>query len=108
MIDYIIGSDEVWDRIREIKVGYRIDSDRQSIEAVVKGKEKWCRKNRVSNKIRREVWDDEGRKRFREGLGGMEGEANTIEEEWKNMEDRIKEVMMRIEEERGREEKDER
>lgn len=38
----------------------------------------------------------------------MEEEANTIEEEWKNMEDRIKEVLMRIEEERGREKKVER
>lgn len=63
----------------------------------------------MSNKVRRGIWDDEGRKRFREGFGVIEEEANTIEKEWKNMEDRIKEVMMRIEEEeRGREEKVER
>lgn len=41
VIDYIIGSEEMWDRIREIKVGYKIDSEHQPIEAVVKGKEKW-------------------------------------------------------------------
>lgn len=55
VIDYIIGSEEVWEKIREIKIGYRIDSDHQPIEALVKEKEKWCRKNRVSNKVRRGI-----------------------------------------------------
>lgn len=55
VIDYIIGSAEVWERIREIKVGYRIDSDYQLVEKIVKGKERWCRTNRVSNKVRRGI-----------------------------------------------------
>lgn len=38
VIDYIIGSEEVRERIRELKV-YKIDLDHQSVEAVIKEKE---------------------------------------------------------------------
>lgn len=40
VIDYIIGSKEVRER-RELKVGYKIDSNHQPIEAVIKRKERW-------------------------------------------------------------------
>lgn len=38
IIDYIIGSEEVRERIRELKV-YKIDLDHQSVEAVIKQKD---------------------------------------------------------------------
>lgn len=44
MIDYVLGNKEVKDRIGEMKVGYRIESDHQLVEVVIKGREEWRRK----------------------------------------------------------------
>lgn len=52
VIDYIMESEEIRERIREVKVEDKIDSVHQPIEAVVKGKERWSRRN--GDKYRRE------------------------------------------------------
>lgn len=36
VIDYIIGSEEMRERIKKLKVGYKTDTDHQPIEAVIK------------------------------------------------------------------------
>lgn len=52
VIDYIMGSEEIRERIREVKIEDKIDSNHQPIEAVIKGKERWSRRN--GEKYRRE------------------------------------------------------
>lgn len=50
------------------------------------------------------IWDEKGKRNFREGLGRVE-EEGTIEEEWKRMKDKIKEVVRKVQEERGSDKK---
>lgn len=57
----------------------------------------------MNRKVWRGIWDEEKRKCFREEFGSVEVERNMLEEEWKKMENRIKEVIRKVKEERGRE-----
>lgn len=43
-------------RIREMRVGNRIDSDHQLVEIKIKEREKWRREGEKSKKGRRGVW----------------------------------------------------
>lgn len=46
VIDYIMRSGETKERIREMRVGYRVDSDNQPLEIVKKEVEKWRKKSK--------------------------------------------------------------
>lgn len=75
--DYIIGSEEMRERIKKMKVGYKTDTDHQPIEAVIKGKKKWSRRNEVGRRIWRRICDKDEGKSFREELGRVNEVGNT-------------------------------
>jgi len=73
VIDYAIGEEEVRERIREFKVGDRIESDHQPLELRIEGEVRMGRGGgkRKGKGIRRwkGVWSEDGRKDFVERLG---------------------------------------
>lgn len=74
VIAYIMESEEIRERIREIKVEDKIDSVHQPIEAAIKGKEE-------RRQVWKGIWNEERRKCFTEDVHNVEVEGNTLEEE---------------------------
>lgn len=85
LLDYVLGSKDVKEKIRELKIWDKIDSDHHPMEIVIEGRDKWRRECR-GGKCWKEVWDEEDRERFKQKLEGMMTEGGEVEEEWKKME----------------------
>jgi len=101
VIDYVMGEEEVKERIDRLRVGDRIDSDHHPVEVWMKGAEKKRRGSKRQEGYRRGVWDDESCKKFRERLGKMESGEEDVEIIWEEMEEKVKRVL--LETEKGRE-----
>lgn len=73
VIDYVIGGEEVKDRIKRMRIGDKVDSDHHPLEVWIKGAVQRRRERRREGKRNsdRGRWDEEGRSRYR---GKMEGE----------------------------------
>lgn len=54
------------ERIREMKIENKIDSDYQPVEAIIKRKKKGSRRSGVDRRIWRGIWNEEGRRNFTE------------------------------------------
>lgn len=103
VIDYIIGDRETREKVKRMRVGDRIDSDHHPLEMWIEGKRrggKRGRGKRGGGKKGRGIWNEEGKKKFKEKIEAWEGkEEEGIEEEWVGMEGRIKEVLLEVEKE---------
>jgi len=62
-------------------------------------------RGKVGERIWRDVWSEKGRNRFRQKLGGVELGERGLEEEWVEMEGKLKGAMKETEEELNKEEK---
>ncbi|XP_024891322.1 trichohyalin-like, partial [Temnothorax curvispinosus] len=81
VIDYIIGDEEVREKVERLEVGERIDSDHHPLILWVKGSSKRRQRRRGTEKMRRRgVWNDEGKTQFREKLGAIGGKRDLQEE----------------------------
>lgn len=97
VIDYAIRNLEIRERIKSLKIGDKVDSDYHPVEVWVedrgdrkkKGKKEW-----------RGIWDEEGRKEFKQSLGKIEIGTCSLEEQWREMEKRIKEALEEVESKR--------
>lgn len=101
VIDYVLGDKEVKDRVREMKIGDKVDSDHQPVEVVIGGKDKWRGVRSKERRVWRGVWDVEGCDEFRQRLGEVEKAGAELEEEWKGMKSRLKKTLKEVEEEMG-------
>lgn len=52
------------ERIREMKIENKIDSDYQPVEAIIKRKGKGSRRSGVYRRIWRGIWNEEGRRKL--------------------------------------------
>lgn len=48
------------ERIKEIRIKWKIDSDHQPLEVTIKGKERWEARNRIGRRCGRGRWDERG------------------------------------------------
>jgi len=108
-IDYVLGDEEVREEIEELRIGDKINSDHHPVEVKVKGRKRGRMIGKKERKERRGVWDEEGRKEFRQKLGECGGMRNeSIERQWKEMEEKLKRALRELEEKREEEIKIER
>jgi len=108
IIDYILGDEEVREKVRKFRVGEEVDSDHHPVEVWIKGREQRIKKFEGARGGRsgRGIWNTEGCKAYkeeiekillREGTGGLERE---------DMENEIREVIKGVERKMtGREER---
>lgn len=98
VIDYAIEDSEVKDKINRMRIGDRMDSDHHPIklwigEQVGEGKER-----KKGRKLRREIWNEEGRQVFNKKIEGIEMMEKELKEEWERMEERLKKAVEETEE----------
>jgi len=83
IIDYILGDEEVREKVRKFRVGEEVDSDHHPVEVWIKGREQRIKKFEGARGGRggRGIWNTEGCKAYkeeiekillREGTGGLE------------------------------------
>lgn len=101
VIDYVIGSWESRDKIEELTIGRKVDSDHLPIEIRLKGKEEWREKKGIRRKCWRSVWDEEECQEFEKRMRRVEERRGNMEEEWEELEGEIKETLKGIEEGKG-------
>lgn len=102
VIDYVIGEEEVKDRIERMKIGDKIDSVHQPVEVWLRKEESRRREGRRRGRRWRGVWE-EGSKVFREKIGGIKLGEEGLKREWEEMEGKVKKALRETEEERGKE-----
>ncbi|XP_076291061.1 uncharacterized protein LOC143214209 [Lasioglossum baleicum] len=94
VIDYILGNEETREGVEKMEVGERIDSDHAPLTVWVKGERKEKGRRAGGGKgLGVGNWSEEGIKDFREKFGrGKVGEVG-VEEDWKGLKEKIKEVL---------------
>jgi len=93
VIDYVVGDEELWEKISRIKVEDRIDSDHFPVMVEIKGKEKGVGKKRGEGKVKWE-WSQEGKRTFREKLEKVwEGKEEDRKMDWKELRKDIQGVL---------------
>jgi len=76
VIDYVMGDEEMREKVENLKIGERIDSDHQPVVIRI-GKDKRSReKGRRENqrRMRRGIWNEEGREAYRKKMTVIGGE----------------------------------
>jgi len=85
IIDYILGDEEVREKVTKFRVGEEVDSDHHPVEVWIKGKDQRIRKleGQRGGRGGRGIWNMEGCKAYREEIekillreaaGGLENE----------------------------------
>ncbi|KYN22005.1 hypothetical protein ALC57_05605 [Trachymyrmex cornetzi] len=102
---YVLVDEEAREQIESMK-GDAVESDHHPLIVTWKGeKEKGKNKGKEGREVNRGVWDEEGKMAFRERLGVVEWREGRGEENMKETEERIREVLGSIEKERDKERK---
>ncbi|XP_024875210.1 ABC transporter F family member 4-like [Temnothorax curvispinosus] len=106
VIDYVIGEEEVRERVERLEVGERVDSDHHPVTLWMRGKLEKDQKKREGGRVkRRGIWSEEGRSQFKERLGTIEGGEGEVQEEIEVGISRIRKVIEENEKEGGRRDK---
>jgi len=73
-IDYVLGDEEMREKVSSLKIRERIDSDHQPVVVRIKKDIKSAERERKGNRgrMRREIWNEEGREAFRNKMKGTE------------------------------------
>lgn len=93
VIDYVLGGEEVRERVERMRIGDRIESDHHPLEVWIRGGESRRKEKEKKYRNSRGVWDEESRRMFRSKLGRVELERKEIGEEWEKMESKVKEAI---------------
>ncbi|XP_071580245.1 uncharacterized protein [Temnothorax nylanderi] len=102
VIDYVIGEEEVRERVERLKVGERVDSDHHPLILWIRVSPKGKQRRREPEGIRkRGIWSEEGRTQFRERLSTIGGKRDMQEEIEEGM-SKIRRVIEENEKENGR------
>jgi len=89
--DYIITDERARKKIERMEVESRVDSDHQPVTVWIKGKNISGEGSgkRKGSRVKRGMWSEEERKIFRDGFGKRTEGRKGMEEEWKELKDRI-------------------
>lgn len=77
VMDYVIGKEGIRKNVRRVYIGEKIDSDHHPVEIWIKGEGRKRKENKGKKKVKgwREVWTEEGKRKFerrlkKKGIGG--------------------------------------
>lgn len=102
MIDYVIEDREVSKEIEKMEIEKEVDSDHMPVVIWIRGeKDKGKGRENMGKNVNRGRWDREGRENFRKEIGEKE-EMRGLDEEFREMRERIKRVIERHTEGTGR------
>ncbi|XP_011685784.1 PREDICTED: putative gustatory receptor 28a [Wasmannia auropunctata] len=87
-----------------LTVGDRVESDHHPVEVRMRGEVRKREGGKGGNRGWRGVWDQKGRKTFKENLGKVVWKEGNLEREWEELEGKVREAMKEVEKERGKEE----
>lgn len=104
VIDYVMGDEEVRERIEKMEIGDEIDSDHQPVKVRIRGEGGKKSGVKKEGKGGRGRWDEEGRRLFRRKLRKIELGKKDTEKEWKELERRLKRAMKETEKEQDKKE----
>lgn len=81
VIDYAIGDLEIRERIKSLKIGDRVDSDHHPVEIWIEDRGDRKIRKKKGKREWRGVWDEEGRKEFKQSLSKIEIGNCSLEEQ---------------------------
>lgn len=89
VIDYVLGNEETREKVKKLVVGEDVNSDHHPIICWVREEYEEKKRNRYQ-KVRRGVWNEEGREKIMKELGIVEegGQERGVEKEIKRMNER--------------------
>nr|XP_012232396.1 PREDICTED: golgin subfamily A member 6-like protein 22 [Linepithema humile] len=107
VIDYVIGSEEVREKVERLRVGKRVDSGHQPVEIWIRreGRRKSGEGVKWKRRQWRGIWDEKRKEEFKKKLGRISFGGRGVKEEGEEMEKRIKEALKEMEEEGKKEDK---
>jgi len=87
-----MGDEEVREKIWSMRVEDKIGSDHHPVVVWLKDEERKGRREEEKNdKVKRGIWNEEGKEAFRQRIEGLEGEEGRIKMKDKELEKRIRE-----------------
>lgn len=107
VIDYVLAEEEVTEEVARLEIGDRVDSDHHPVVVWMKGGEYERRgRGRMKGRVCRGIWDEERREAFKEVLRRVELAEGSLQEVIKELGQRIKNTLERLEEKRKGEKKE--
>ncbi|XP_071568793.1 uncharacterized protein [Temnothorax nylanderi] len=89
VIDYILGDEDIREKVERLEVGEKVDSDHHPLMLWIRGNAGKKQRRKEEERIRRRgIWNEEGRKQFSERLGKIGGNGE--------LQDEIEEGMSKI------------
>jgi len=107
VIDYVMGDEEVEEKVKRMRIGDRIDSDHHLVELWMEGEsgKNTGRRGRGRYEEEERRWrglrDEEGKEVFRRRMEDIEMGQGGVEEEWERVEGVVREALREGEKERG-------
>lgn len=99
----MIGDKEVKERMEKMRIGDKIDSDHHPLEVWIKGEVK--KKRKGTRRTRRDVWNEQGKRIFRQKMGKIELGGEDLRKKWRRIERRIGEALKEMDKELGNKKK---
>lgn len=102
MIDYVMGDEEMREKIGSMRVEDKMDSDHHPVVVWIKGEEQRRRRGRGNReRIKKEIWNEKGREAFRRRMEGIGEEEGGSRREGQDVEERISGAIEEVEKEMG-------
>ncbi|XP_071577594.1 uncharacterized protein [Temnothorax nylanderi] len=102
VIDYILGDEDIREKVERLEVGEKVDSDHHPLILWIRDSEKGKQRRKEVEKIRRRGrWNEEGRTRFSERLGKIGGNRE-LQDKIEEGTSKIRRVLEENEKEKGR------
>ncbi|XP_076651064.1 uncharacterized protein LOC143358075 [Halictus rubicundus] len=94
VIDYILGDEDTRDGVKRMEIGERVDSDHLPLTVWLKGERAGGTKRGEGVRSRLVgCWTEEGVEKFRRKFGKKGGTEKGVEEDWKELKGKVKEVI---------------
>jgi len=100
VIDYVLVEEEGREEVERLEIGDKVDSDHHPVVVWMKERGDNRRVRGGRGRVCREVWDEEGRERFKDNLGRVEQDERNVQCVVEEMTRRIREAMEKTESER--------
>lgn len=95
VIDYVITNEKALDRIGELRVGEKVDSDHQPLEIELKSKIHRTREEKETDTREYAIWGEEERMKYEARTAEAEFGKETLEESWREITESVKNHMSR-------------
>jgi len=103
VIDYVMGDEEMREKVINLKIGERIESDHQPVVVRVEGvkRSRGSERRGIRRRMRRGIWNEEGREVYRRKMLETGWEKGGVRIVGDKMERRIKDIIEEVENEVG-------